>query len=290
MSNVRRPAVAGRFYPATREECVRMLDEMMRPVTVDGQVLGAVVPHAGWVYSGRTAALAISAAALARPETVVVFGAVHTMDPNQASLYPSGAWETPLGRIEIDEELAERFSGSPHIVVDAEAHMYEHSIEVQLPLIQRLMGQARIVALGVRPGLEAPEVGRYCGHVAHEAGRRVVFLASTDLTHYGPHFGFEPQGRGPEGVRWAKEVNDRRLVRLIEQMNAEAIVREAAVNHNACGAGAVAAAVAAVREAGADRYIELEHTTSAEQELEHGGRPTTSVGYEAGVFVKSQLT
>jgi hypothetical protein len=89
-------------------------------------------------------------------------------------------------------------------------------------------------------------------------------------------------------VRWAKEVNDRRFVDLIKALDAEAVVPEAATNHNACGAGAVAAVIAAAREFGAGGYTELEHRTSAEREAGEGGRPVNSVGYEAGVFTAAE--
>jgi AmmeMemoRadiSam system protein B len=284
MSVIRPPAVAGRFYPDSREECARAVDEMTRPIELERRPVGAVVPHAGWVYSGPTAALAIAALAKARPETIVIFGAVHTLDSNDASVYPAGGWETPLGIAAIDEDLADRFARSTYITADAAAHRHEHSIEVQVPIVQRIMGNVRIVPISVRPGRRAVEIGQHCAEQTIEAGRPVVFLASTDLTHYGPHFGFEPHGHGEQGVLWAKEVNDRRFIDLISSLDAEAIVAEAAASHNACGAGAVAAAIAAARVLGSDQYTELEHTTSADREMAAGGRPTTAVGYEAGVF------
>ncbi|MFQ5805094.1 MAG: AmmeMemoRadiSam system protein B [Phycisphaerae bacterium] len=283
----RQATFAGRFYPAAQQQCDRMLDEMYRPVELERRPLGAVVPHAGWIYSGPTAALALAGVAHARPQTVVIFGAVHVFDANEASLYPNGSWETPLGPLPVDQDLATRVARCRQITIDPDAHQNEHSIEVQLPLIRRILGNVSILPISVRPGRLAAEIGRACAVEIAASDRRVVFLASTDLTHYGPAFGFEPHGRGEAGVRWAKEVNDRRFVDLISALDAEAVVPEAAANHNACGAGAVAAAISAARESGADGYLELEHTTSAERELAEGGRPVNSVGYEAGVFTLS---
>jgi len=287
MSATRQAAFAGRFYPAGEAECLQMLDEMTRPVDFTGIALGAVVPHAGWVFSGPTALLSMAAIAGVKPDTIVIFGAVHSFDANHASLFPSGTWQTPLGSLYVDEELAKRVSQSEHIAVNPAGHAYEHSIEVQLPLIQHIVGDVKILPIGVRPGPFSAEVGRFCAAEVGDSGRKVVVLASTDLTHYGPAFGFEPHGRGVEGIRWAKEVNDRRFVDLVAALDAGAVVPEAATNHNACGAGAVAAAIAAMRELGADGYVELEHTTSADLELAEGSHPTNSVGYEAGVFTRS---
>jgi hypothetical protein len=261
-----------------------MLDDLLREASVPA-ALGAIVPHAGWVYSGSTAALGLAGIGGAKPEAVVFFGAVHGPDVNAASLYARGTWHTPLGGLEIDEDLADRFATAPLVTKDSQAHRYEHSIEVQLPILKRLLPEVEIVPISVRPGPEAVEIGRSCAQHVLASGRRVAFVGSTDLTHYGPAFGFEPHGRGQEGIRWAKQVNDRRLVGLIQAMDAEGVVPEAEMNHNACGAGAVAATIAAMRELGAVGYAELRHTCSAEVELPGYRDPYNSVGYEAGVFL-----
>lgn len=287
MSAIRQPAVAGRFYPAGEAECVRMLEEMVRPVSFAGHAVAAVVPHAGWVYSGPTAALGVAAIAQAQPETIVIFGAVHTLDANHASAFAAGTWRSPLGTLRIDEELGARVTRNPHIADSPDSHAHEHSIEVQLPLIQHIVGDVMILPISVRPGKLAPEIGRFVAQELRESERKGVFLASTDLTHYGPAFGFEPHGHGPDGVRWAREVNDRRFIELISRLDAEGVVAESASHHNSCGAGAVAAGIAAAVELDADAYVELEHTTSADVEGGTGGSPSTSVGYESGVFTRS---
>ncbi|MEW6250599.1 MAG: AmmeMemoRadiSam system protein B [Planctomycetota bacterium] len=283
-SFVRPAAFAGRFYPGSPEACAQMAAECLRGAAAPPAV-GAVVPHAGWVYSGAVAAKSLAGIAAFRPDTVVIFGAVHGLDRNRASLWPRGAWQTPLGELEVDEDLARRFAEDAAIVSDLDAHRYEHSIEVQLPLLKRLLPDVRIVPIGVRPGLDAAEIGRVCADKAGDYDRRVAWVGSTDLTHYGPAFGFEPYGRGAAGVRWAKEVNDRRFIALVQQLQAEALVAEAAEHHNACGPGAIAALLAAMRAIRATRYTELEHTCSADVKLGADADRADSVGYEAGVFL-----
>jgi AmmeMemoRadiSam system protein B len=286
MATQRNPAVAGRFYPGSPADCQAELSVLLSGIEI-GAAIGAIVPHAGWVYSGRTAARGIAGVAGSKPATVIIFGAVHVLDVNDASLFPEGSWATPIGNLQIDAELAGRIALTGLVVKDAAPHWNEHSIEVQLPLVQGFIGDAAILPVMVRPGAQAAEVGTACAEAALDLGRRVVFLGSTDLTHYGPMFRFEPHGHGEEGVRWAKEVNDRRFVKLIEELDAKGVVPEAAENHNACGAGAVAATIAAAKVAGATRYRELEHTTSADQELAEGLPVYNSVGYEAGVFERA---
>ncbi len=284
MQATRPAAVAGRFYPDSERECRRKAEELFGGITPSSGI-GGIVPHAGWVFSGSTAAVTVAAVAAGNPETVVIFGAVHGPDHNHASVWSRGAWETPLGAVATDEGLAAQFARSSLIADDPAPHRHEHAIEVQLPLLRYVLPNARIVPVGVRPGAQAAEVGRYCARAAASSGRRVAFLGSTDLTHYGPAFGFEPHGRGPAGIRWAKEINDRRFIGLIAALDADAVVPEAAVNRNACGPGAVAATIAAMVELGAARYTELRHTCSAECEEVGGRDPYNSVGYEAGVFV-----
>lgn len=288
---MRRPAMfAGRFYPAGADECKRMLARMFAgleagdAIAANGAV-AAIVPHAGWVFSGRTAARGIAALAGAAPATIITFGAVHGANPHRGTLYAAGTWETPIGDIEVDAELAEAIASHEHVVVEPGAHVQEHSLEVQMPLIRHALPEARIVPILVRPGPWAEGIGRASAEAARRLGRRVAFIGSTDLTHYGPTFGFEPAGRGEAGIRWAKEVNDRRLIERIAGLDADEVQAEAAVHHNACGPGAVAATIGAARAVGALRYMELEHTTSAEAEVLRGERTDTSVGYEAGVFV-----
>jgi len=282
--NPERPAVfAGRFYPGTATSCATAIAEIL-PGIAPPAASGAIVPHAGWSYSGSTAALSWSAIAAYSPETVIIFGTAHGPDRNAAAAYASGSWRTPLGIVEIDGELADRLACAPFISADPGPHAREHSIEVQIPILQTLLPKAKIVPVVVQPTQRATEVGERCAKAALDSGKRVAFVGSTDLTHYGPAFGFEPHGHGWPGIRWAKDVNDRRVVALLVAMNAEEVLPETALNRNACGPGAIAATLAAMRVLGATHYLELRHTCSAEVEGVADENPLNSVGYEAGIF------
>jgi AmmeMemoRadiSam system protein B len=287
MSVIRMPAFAGLFYPAEPSACelaVTSLFDGLKPRQLHGIPRGGLVPHAGWAYSGRVAALTVQAVARATPDVVVVFGAVHVRDLNRASVFDAGVWRTPAGDVNVDEELAAAVVGG-EIVADTLAHRHEHSIEVELPLIRHAMPGTGVLPLMVRPGAWSRGVGVRVAEAALRLGRRAVFLASTDLTHYGPRFDFEPAGRGAEGLRWAKEVNDRRFLTIVQRREAGEVVPEAEGHWNACGAGAVAAAIAAAGIYGCDGSTELKHTTSAEVRPEQG--ITDSVGYASLVFHKS---
>jgi len=275
--------MAGRFYPADADDCARQIDQFTDHPDVAGAV-GGVVPHAGWVFSGKTVGHTLGALRATDPETVVVFGAVHVQDRNLASVYSSGAWETPLGSVSVDDGLATALLQCPHATADPAVHRHEHSIEVEIPFIQHVFPQARILPVMVSPASQAAEIGRQLAQAAITLGRRVIVLASTDLTHYGPRFGFEPHGRGLPGIQWAKSVNDRLFVERVHAMDMGGVIPEATAHHNACGAGAVAAAIAAAEVLGAEGYAELDHTSSVDCAA-GGADVVDSVGYHAGVFV-----
>jgi hypothetical protein len=306
---IREPIVAGRFYPDRPEQCLSEVRKCLSlaeknaladkppvaPETADGRdtaaayrdLVGGIVPHAGWIYSGAVAARVLNEIARRKkPDVVVIFGAVHTMRCSGAAVFPSGAWETPLGLTRVDGRLAGRLQGQTGLLeADPHAHEDEHSIEVQLPFIQHLMPDALIVPIMVPPDDKAAVLGTAVGRTCKHTGVDAVFVGSTDLTHYGPSYGFTPQGTGADGLAWAKDVNDRRMIDLILALRADDVVEEAAAHHNACGAGAIAATAAACKAVGADRATLLEHTTSYEvlSELHHEPM-RDAVGYAGIVF------
>lgn len=291
----RMPAVAGQFYPASPDDCRAQAAACLGARPMDGEpvalpsevhLVGGIVPHAGWICSGAVAGEVVSRlAARQETDTFVIFGAAHRRIGPQAAVYARGGWDTPLGTAAVDEELAAAITtaGAP-LQANADAHEDEHSIEVQVPLIQGASPGTRILPIVVPPMPGSPEVGRAVARAAERLGRRVVFLGSTDLTHYGPWYHFTPHGAGEEGVRWAKEVNDRRMLDLMVRMEAERIVPEAAASRNACGAGAVAATVAAAREAGATAGYLLRHTNSNETLRGRQRDTDNAVGYAGVVF------
>ena len=288
---VREPIVAGQFYPAGRDACVEMIESLRPgklPEDLPDRPVAGVVPHAGWVFSGATALAVLEAIRQGRtPKTFVLFGAVH--GPIRASaVFSSGGWRTPLGLAEVDERLAgEVLARSEGLVADApHAHEAEHSIEVQVPFIQYLFPEARILPIAVLPDEHAPEIGRIVGRTVGSLDADAVCLGSTDLTHYGPAYGFTPKGLGEEALRWMREENDRRMVDLMLRLDAEAAVPEAETRANACGAGAVAATLAAARELGASCGRLVHYTTSCDVMRERMGSQgmDAAVGYAGVVF------
>jgi len=287
VERVRPSRLAGSWYPGAAGELAASADRLCEswPARAYAGAAGGIVPHAGWMYSGRTAAAVFAAVCDCRPETCVVFGAVHVYGVDRPALSDHAGWQTPLGIIEVDIELGQATLESGRGLIEANglAHRDEHSIEVEIPFIQRSFPDARLLAIMVPPDPDAARVGEAVAAAARQLQRSVLFFGSTDLTHYGPRFGFVPKGTGLAAHQWAKANNDRRMLDLIAELRAGEIVGEAARSRNACGPGAAAAAVAAARAWGSKRAAILEHTTSYEVAPEAAAEDF--VGYAAAAFI-----
>jgi len=279
---VRRPWVAGAFYPAdpdrlrqTIESCfTHRLGPGGLPGTAspERRIVAVVCPHAGYMYSGPVAAHSYyHLAAEARPESVVVIGPNHTGMGSPIAMMRSGAWETPLGEVEIDEGLADAiFRASDIIDIDEWAHAREHSIEVQLPFLQYIYGPGlRFVPICM--GFQDLESSREVGRAVAEAvgGADAVIVASTDLTHQ------EPQASANR--------KDRLVLESILSLD-EAALQERVRSHRVtmCGYGPVSAAIVASKMLGAEKAELLAYHTSGDVTGDH----SAVVGYAAAKITR----
>ena len=288
----RKPIVAGQFYPAQHDACVDEIKECLKARTLTEPlpetIVAGIVPHAGWVFSGSLAALVFSAIKQKHEKvhTFVIFGAAHGYVGQSPAVYDAGSWKTPLGEVAIDGELADAVLDSTAAVRDSMAHRTEHSIEVQVPFIQYLFEGAKILPILVPPIQQAEELGIGVGEViSRDEQKKIVCIGSTDLTHYGPRYGFTPMGTDPEALRWASDVNDREFIDLALKLEPQKMLASAAKNYNACGAGAAAAVVAVAKKLGRTKGLLLTHTNSYEVMLQKMGTASAdSVGYAAIIF------
>jgi AmmeMemoRadiSam system protein B len=287
-SPVRRPAVAGQFYPNDYTSCVRMIEQCLpaRPSPdLPEKIVAGLVPHAGWVFSGAVAARVFAAIhTQGTPETFVLLSAVHRWGAPRSAVYARGRWATPLGEVEVDEELAAAVieGGDGLLINSPEAHSGEHSVEVQVPFIQYLFPEAKILPILIPPDEDAARAGAVVGQAVSAAHKPTAVVGTTDLTHYGAtYYGFAPAGTGERALEWVR-ANDERVINLILSMQAEEILPETAGHHNACGGGAVAGTIAAARALGAEKGYLLEYTTS--HHVAPRGPATDFVGYAAIVF------
>ena len=288
----RKPIVAGQFYPDNKEECLseikRCLDEAELSGELPERITAGIVPHAGWFFSGSTAALTFSAIKkqYKQVNTFVIFGAAHRYMSTTPAIYEKGCWQTPLGDIFIDEQLAAQVLKTGTAIADCSIHRPEHSLEVQVPLIQYLFDDAKIVPIITPPAKDAIKLGEAVGEIiTAEKDKSIVCIGSTDLTHYGPGYGFSPVGTGPKAINWADTVNDKQFIDLAIAMEPEKILINAEEKSNACGPGAAAATIAAAKKLGCRKGVLLSHTNSLKVMLSKMGRTSSEyVGYAAIVF------
>jgi AmmeMemoRadiSam system protein B len=288
----RKPIVAGQFYPGTRSDCLdeikQCLDEAIINMPLPETIVAGIVPHAGWTFSGSTAAIVFKAIKQQHPkvDTFIIFGAAHGYLDQPPAVYDKGSWLTPMGEIPIDEGFAKAILESGTATSDRQAHDSEHSMEVQVPFIQHLFPDAKILPILTPPSLLAIPLGEIVASlITSDNEKKIICLGSTDLTHYGPRYGFVPMGAGKDGLKWATEVNDRQFIDLALKLQLEEMLDSAAENYNACGSGAATATVAAAKSLGKIKGILLAHTNSNEIMLQKmGSSSRESVGYAAIVF------
>ena len=261
------------WYPARETEVRDLLGSWEDEIpAADREFLAVVVPHAGWAFSGRIAFRLIRM--LDVPVDTVVVAGGHLRPGDPLMLSPETDYETPLGDLARDDELARHLADSFETAADAAV---DNTVEVQLPIVRYLFPRSRVVCLRCPPGPLSAQAGAAIADYAIAHGRRVRLVGSTDLTHYGPAYGFAPAGRGPQAVAWVRDENDRAIVESMTRMDAQETVRLGNETRAACSSGAAAAAIGFARTLGSSAGRLIEYAQS------YDVRPDASfVGY-AGV-------
>jgi len=182
--SIRRPAVAGQFYRGDPESLHDEVEGFIVP-SVSRKCIGILSPHAGFMYSGKVAGAVYSAVSI--PDTVLLMGPNHTGFGDRASLMVSGTWSVPTGSFPIDTGLAALLLKTSSLISEnSSAHMYEHSLEVQLPFIGYLRKDVRIVPLTLMQLSleECLEIGKGVAEAITASEREVLMIASSDMSHY----------------------------------------------------------------------------------------------------------
>ncbi|MBI4566604.1 MAG: AmmeMemoRadiSam system protein B [Planctomycetes bacterium] len=279
-ARVRSAAVAGFFYPVDPDELRRTLTELM-PARPRRRAAAALVPHAGYAYSGRVAAEVFSRVDVTRDVVLLAFH--HRGIGAPFAVWGEGAWETPLGRSEIGTEVAARMKAAfPELAEDEAAFRGEHSAEVQVPFLQACRPDVRIVpvALNAWAGGSAGRqaLSRFARALA-ECLRDELVVATTDLTHCGASYGMlPPAGTSP---RDHARTQDGRVLERVAALDADGfwdiVVRS---DVSMCGVAPTAVLLDYGRHRGAAAAEVVAYATSADEEAE----ADRAVGY-AGVIV-----
>ncbi len=269
---VRPPAVAGHFYPARAEVLARDLDKYLSPEPEAAEkiqnALGCVVPHAGYMYSGHVAGAVF--------RRLPVFSCYAILCPNHTgrgaplAMMSEGSWRTPLGDVRIDTSLARALRQHCHLVMDdAVAHADEHSLEVQLPFLQRTATDFAFVpiAIGVGGYTALESLGRGLAQTAKGAAKPLLVVASSDMNHYEPD--------SVTRVKDRKAID--RMLALDPQGLYEVLRSE---DISMCGYGPAVAMLTFAKELGAQKAELIKYATSADT----SGDRSAVVGY-AGIVV-----
>jgi AmmeMemoRadiSam system protein B len=253
-AGLRKPVVAGQFYPAGAQELKNLIASLADGSAPKQKVIGCILPHAGYVYSGRVACQ--TAAAIKIQDTVVLLGPNHTGMGAVFSIMPQGIWQTPLGNLEIDRQLADRFlDKSRYLKNDALAHANEHSLEVELPILQYFRNDFKIVPIIIatddltRLGALGEDLAAVI--IENNLQDKVTLVASSDLTHY------EPQA--------SAKIKDRLAIEAILALDEQELQnRVEASKISMCGFAPVAVLLKAAKALGAKNAKLIKYQTSGD--------------------------
>jgi AmmeMemoRadiSam system protein B len=250
------------WYPASASACKAEIDKFIAgtaPLPPGATIYGGIVPHAGWYFSGKAAARVFYLAAKAiQPQVVCIFGG-HLGGNSPPLLVADDAWETPLGDLPLATEF---YAPLAKRLTLREEYPGDNTIEVQTPFIKYFFPQAKVLALRSPHSATAIELGKAVAAVAKELKISLLAFGSSDLTHYGPNYGFAPKGYGPGAVEWVKEVNDKKFIDEALKLDGAGMLKTAAEDQSACSAGGAVAAVATAKADGAQKGALVDYYTS----------------------------
>jgi MEMO1 family protein len=265
----RRPAVAGKFYPADARQLAREVDEFAAPPSKKTPAIACMVPHAGYMYSGHVAGAVYRTLDL--PAKIILLGPRHYPVGESMAILSAGNWQTPLGQVEIDAPLADALKRAcPALREDEKAHHAEHSLEVQLPFLQRARANFHFVpiVLGTDRWDALQELGRALASVVAAQSEPVLLVASSDMNHY-----------EADGVT---RVKDKLAIDQVLALDARGLydtVRREGITM--CGYAPTVATLLAARGVGASRAELIRYATSGDI---NGDRDEV-VGY-AGIVIR----
>ena len=265
----RNPVVAGQFYPASPSQLKTMIEGLVDEKEAKDEVIGAVSPHAGYMYSGPVAGAVMSRIRL--KDTVIVIGPNHSGRGKPLSIMTEGTWSTPLGKVKIDSELARKIlATSDYLQKDSAAHQIEHSLEVQVPFLQYFKSDIKIVpiVLSFATGSIYKQIGKEIARAIKDLNREVVIIASSDMTHYEPQESAEKKDN--QAIAAILELNEDKLLARIEELDI-----------TMCGYAPTVSLISAAKELGAKEAELVRYQTSGDTT----GDFSSVVGY-AGIIIK----
>ena len=273
MPDLRPSPIAGTWYDGNPKKLAASVDEYLNaanPPEISGKIIAVIAPHAGYVYSGAVAAHAFAAVRNLTPDLVAVLSPFHSLAPYPLLTTRHDAYATPLGDIEVDKSALAELQSQLEIPLMAVANDREHSLEIELPFLQRaLKNEFKLLPLMIRA--QEADTARQLGHALAQVleNKNALLVASTDLSHF-----YDQRTAG---------ILDAEMLRRFESFDPESIFQAEETGKGfACGHAAVAAMLWAARDLGANKVQTLKYATSGDITGDH----SSVVGYGAAVVIK----
>ena len=275
---IRIPSVSGMFYESNPTFLREDIESMFSKIDINddnNEIVAGVVPHAGYIYSGKTACYTFNEIAKGElPDTFIIIGPNHTGHGTKIDVCDYDKWETPLGLVDVDREfIQEMINTDSNVYIDNNAHVREHSIEVELPFIQYICEDHDFKIVPIVISQQIPQLCEILAEsldkVIRKLNRKCVIIASTDLNHYDDE----------DTTRFL----DEKVIKSVEDMDMKQLVKEIIdYDITMCGYGPVITAVTYSKLQNANTSIVLNHTTSGET----SGDYDSVVGYMSSIIVK----
>jgi len=270
MVKIRQMVVAGQFYPASANELRKQISSLISSKRDKENCLACILPHAGYVYSGKVAAQTISSVNI--KDKVILLGPNHTGIGAPFSIMTEGTWETPLGKVEVDTDLAKKLlENSKFLTEDALAHTHEHSLEVELPFLQYFKPEIRIIPVTFMSNdlSKLKAVGEEIAGVIKKylIQNSTMIIASSDMTHYEPQI--EASKKDAIAIESILELDEDKLFEQVKKLDI-----------TMCGLAPVIVMIRAAKSLGAKSAKLVKYQTSGDVT----GDTSSVVGY-AGITI-----
>lgn len=270
--NIREPVAAGSFYPGNPDELSRLIERFLANAKLQNinNIISIVCPHAGYIYSGQVAAHSYKQISGMEYDSIIIIAPSHSEYFNFISVFDGDAYRTPLGTVNVDRERAQLLaSKSPYIRLSFHGHLNEHSLEVQLPFLQVLFKDIKIVpvVMGQQNNQNINELGETIGTLFRND--KILIIASTDLSHYYPYE--------------TAVALDSKVIELVDSFDINGLKAGFISDRlEMCGGGPVTSAMIASKLMGADSSKVLDYKNSGDVT----GDTSAVVGYMSAAFYK----
>ncbi|MEW5816879.1 MAG: AmmeMemoRadiSam system protein B [Spirochaetota bacterium] len=258
---LRRRALPAGWYPGGRSEVLEIMRAWEKEIENSGKSafsgIAGVVPHAGWTFSGKLA-FSVFKGLEGDLDSIVVVGG-HLPPSGGILTARESEYETPLGNIAADLDLLNLIEGAINCKEDVYS---DNTVEIQMPFIKYLFPSVKTVGLRAEPGRNALNLGEVLCNCARKLKKKIAVVGSTDLTHYGPSYGFSPAGKGKKAEEWVMEINDRKIIEALLSLRAAEAIELAVHEKSACSAGGAAAAAAYASGCGVKEGVLIDYYTS----------------------------